>query len=152
MQEPKARTIPPEPKDIDSLEELYLHGAHLEQYKHHTYVPEDYYLEALRRDPKDLRCNLAMGRSMLEKGDFAAARTYLDRAIARLKMRNDNPMGPGGHPTKRRGWSGCAVIWMWAYQLFADASWAVRAGAAPACMKWPASTVCAGIVRWRWSI
>mgnify|MGYP000488316778 CR=1 FL=1 len=33
-------------------------------------------------------------RSEAEKGDFAAARTYLDRAIARLKMRNDNPMDP----------------------------------------------------------
>ena len=121
-QEPKARTIPPEPKDIDSLEELYLHGAHLEQYKHHTYVPENYYLEALRRDPKDLRCNLAMGRSMLEKGDFAAARTYLDRAIARLKMRNDNPMDPEAIYQKARLERLCGHLDV-AYQLFADASW-----------------------------
>ena len=119
---PEARTIPPEPKDVESLEELYLHGAHLEQYKHHTYVPEDYYLEALRRDPDDLRCNHAMGRSMLEKGDFDAARTYLNRAIKRLKMRNDNPADPEPiyHLARLERLTGNLDA---AYRLFADASW-----------------------------
>lgn len=121
-QKPQAREIPPEPQDIDSLEELYLHGAHLEQYKHHTYVPEEYYMEALRRDPKDLRCNLAMGRSMLEKGDFNAARTYLTQAIARLKMRNDNPMEPEPIYQKARLERMCGQLDA-AYKLYADASW-----------------------------
>ena len=119
---PAPRAIPPEPAQVESLEELYLHGAHLEQYKHHTYVPEDYYLEALRRDPKDLRCNLAMGRSMIEKGDFAAARTYLDRAIARLKLRNDNPADPEALYQKARLERLCGNADA-AYRLFADASW-----------------------------
>ena len=88
---PNARSIPPRPKDVESVEELYLHGAHLEQYKHHTYDPVDYYLEALRRDPKDYRCNLAMGKQSIEKGDFAAAESYLQKAIDRIRMRNDNP-------------------------------------------------------------
>ena len=119
---PEARTIPPEPAQVESLEELYLHGAHLEQYKHHTYVPEDYYMEALRRDPKDLRCNLAMGRSMIEKGDFDAARTYLDRAIARLKLRNDNPADPEAIYQKARLERLCGNLDA-AYALYADASW-----------------------------
>lgn len=119
---PEARTIPPKPAQIESLEELYLHGSHLEQYKHHTYVPEDYYMEALRRDPKDLRCNLAMGRSMLEKGDFSAARMYLDRAILRLKMRNDNPADPEAIYQKARLERLCGNVDA-AYQLYADASW-----------------------------
>ncbi|MDD3336707.1 MAG: DUF5107 domain-containing protein [Eubacteriales bacterium] len=88
---PAPRQIPPEPAQISSVEELYLHGAHLEQYKHHTYVPQDYYLEALRRDGTDLRCNLAMGRIMMEQADYASARKYLEAAVAKLKMRNDNP-------------------------------------------------------------
>ena len=88
---PKARSIPPEPKDVPSVEELYLHGAHLEQYKHHTYDPIEYYMEALRRDPKDYRCNLSMGKQNMEKGDFTAAEEYLQRAIDRIRMRNDNP-------------------------------------------------------------
>lgn len=119
---PKARPIPPESAQVDSIEELYLHGAHLEQYKHHTYVPEDYYQEALRRDPKDLRCNLAMGRSMLEKGDFDAARAYLDRAIDRLKMRNDNPADPEALYQKARLERLCGNPDA-AYRLYADASW-----------------------------
>ena len=91
---PRPRTIPPRPADIPSLEELYLHGAHLEQYKHHTYAPEDYYREALKRDENDLRCNLGLGRLLLEKADFAAARINLERAVERLRMRNDNPADP----------------------------------------------------------
>lgn len=57
-----------------TVEELYLHGAHLEQYKHHTYVPRRIITAELwRRDATDLRCNLAMGRSMIEKGDYVSA-------------------------------------------------------------------------------
>ena len=119
---PEARSIPPRPRDVASLEELYLHGAHLEQYKHHTYVPEDYYMEALRRDPNDLRCNHAMGRSMMEKGDWEASRSYLDKAIARLKWRNDNPSDPEPIYQKARLEMLCGRFDA-AYQLFADASW-----------------------------
>ena len=74
------------------MEELYLHGMHLEQYKHHTFDPEDYYREGLRRDSADLRCNHAMGRMHIEKGDFEAAQTYLERAVKRARMRNGNPV------------------------------------------------------------
>ena len=88
---PLARSIPPRPKDVESIEELYLHGAHLVQYKHHTYDPEDYFREALRRDPKDYRCNLEMGRLLTEKGDYAQAEKLLRDAVDRIRMRNDNP-------------------------------------------------------------
>lgn len=121
-QKPAARAIPPRPKDVASVEELYLHGAHLEQYKHHTYAPEDYWLEALRRDGLDLRCNHAMGRSAMERGDFASARQYLDKAIARLKWRNDNPADPEPIYQKAR----LELLegnFDAAYGLFADASW-----------------------------
>jgi tetratricopeptide (TPR) repeat protein len=79
------------PAEIESIEELYLNGLHLEQYKHHTFVPEDYHLEALRRDPGDSRCNAAMGRIRLKQGCFAEAAAYLEQAIARLTVRNGHP-------------------------------------------------------------
>ena len=88
---PKAREIPPRPKDVTSIEELYLHGAHLVQYKHHTYEAEDYFREALRRDPNDYRCNLEMGRLLTERADFEAAEAHLQKAVDRIKTRNDNP-------------------------------------------------------------
>ena len=47
------------PEEIQSLEELYLAGQHLEQYRHATFQPADYYLEGLRRDPTDIRLNNA---------------------------------------------------------------------------------------------
>lgn len=90
-QPPKAREIPPRPKDVERLEDLYLHGAHLMQYKHHTYKPEDYFLEALRRDPEDMRCNHMMGLILTERGEYDAAAAHLEKAVERLKMRNDNP-------------------------------------------------------------
>lgn len=88
---PKIRPVAPRPKDIETVEELYLHGAHLLQYKHGTFDPEDYFTEALRRLPDDYRCNLEMGKLSLEKGDFTAANRYLLRAYARITMRNYNP-------------------------------------------------------------
>ncbi|MFW5985667.1 MAG: hypothetical protein ACOCQ1_05215 [Halanaerobiaceae bacterium] len=34
-----------EPEEIKTVEELYLIGLHLEQYRHATYEPGDYYRE-----------------------------------------------------------------------------------------------------------
>jgi tetratricopeptide (TPR) repeat protein len=85
-----AKPAPP-PSEVPSNDELYLHGLHLEQYRHATYAPEPYYEEALRRDPGDARCNNALGLLLLRRGKFADAEPYFRRAIARLTMRNPNP-------------------------------------------------------------
>jgi tetratricopeptide (TPR) repeat protein len=80
-----------EPKDIASIEQLYLTGLHLEQYRHATYNPADYYLEALSREPGNVRNNNAMGLLLLRKGQFAKAEPYFRAAIATLTERNPNP-------------------------------------------------------------
>lgn len=79
------------PADIETNEELYLNGLHLEQYRHATYQPEPYYEEALKRDPFDYRCNNAMGLLLLRRGKFAEAEASFRRAIERLTQRNPNP-------------------------------------------------------------
>ena len=79
------------PKEIATVEELYLNGAHLVQYKHFSYRPEDYFLEGLARDAGDARCNAEMGKLALAAGKFAEAIAYFDRAIERLTLRNPNP-------------------------------------------------------------
>lgn len=79
------------PAAIDSNEELYLNGLHLEQYRHASYAPEPYYEEALRRDLLDSRCNTALGRLMLRRGKFAEAELYFRTAIRSLTRRNPNP-------------------------------------------------------------
>ncbi len=80
-----------DPKDIVSQEQLFLTGLHIEQYRHATYNPMDYYLEALRREPGDIRCNNAMGLLLLRKGQFIKAEAYLNKAIETLTERNPNP-------------------------------------------------------------
>lgn len=79
------------PEEIASSEELYLNGLHLEQYRHATYPPEPYYLEALHRDPLDARCNNAMGLLLYRRGKFSEAEDYFRAAIRRLTLRNPNP-------------------------------------------------------------
>ena len=79
------------PAQLRTAEELYLNGLHLEQYKHFSYAPEDYYEEGLRRDPGDSRCNAAMGRLCLKRGEFSRAIEYFGRALERLECRNCNP-------------------------------------------------------------
>lgn len=79
------------PADIATIEELYLNGLHLEQYRHATFSALDYYNEGLRRDPLDVRCNNAVGRWYLRIGKSKEARPYFNKAIERLTSRNPNP-------------------------------------------------------------
>ena len=79
------------PEAIKTTEELYMTGLHLEQYRHATYAPADYYEEALRRDPLDIRSNNALGLLLFRKGQFAKAEGYLRKSICRLTERNPNP-------------------------------------------------------------
>jgi tetratricopeptide (TPR) repeat protein len=79
------------PKEIKSVEQLYLTGLHLEQYRHATYNPADYYLEALRREPGDVRSNNAMGLLLMRKGEFIKAEPRFRKAIETLTQYNPNP-------------------------------------------------------------
>jgi tetratricopeptide (TPR) repeat protein len=87
----EAATAPKAPRDIASTDELYQTGRHLEQYRHATRSPEPYWREALRRDAGDARCNLALGRWHLRRGEFPAAERHLRASLARLTHRNPNP-------------------------------------------------------------
>jgi tetratricopeptide (TPR) repeat protein len=89
--EPHVATEPPLPEEIESSDELYLTGLHLEQYRHATRSPETYWQEALRRDAGDARSNNAMGLWRLRRGEFAEAERHFRAAIARLTRRNPNP-------------------------------------------------------------
>lgn len=73
-----------DPKEIASIEQLFLTGLHLEQYRHATYNPMDYYEEALSREPGDVRCNNAMGLLWMRKGEFAKAEAHFRTAIKTL--------------------------------------------------------------------
>ena len=79
------------PSQVKTNEQLYLTGLHLEQYRHATWSPVDYYEEALRRDPDDIRCLNALGLWYIRKGRFQQAEAYLCKAVKLLQKRNPNP-------------------------------------------------------------
>ncbi len=88
---PPALTPAPKPKEVDTVENLYLHALHLWQYRHPYLSPVDYLREALGREPSDIRCNTLMGKILLDQGDFSAAEACFEKACAHSTMRNPNP-------------------------------------------------------------
>ena len=79
------------PKEISSAEELFLTAMHLEQSRHPTKRPEEYYLEGLRRDPDDMRLNNGYGKLLYRKGLFEEAEKHLRAAVRRATKLNNNP-------------------------------------------------------------
>lgn len=102
-EEPAEKSIPPaaiaaeKPEKIRSVEELYLNGLHLEQYRHATFNPMDYYEEGLRREPGDIRCNLAVGQLLLRKGQLLKAEGHFRTAVKSITLRNGNPYSGEAH-------------------------------------------------------
>ena len=80
-----------QPEEIDTNEQLYLNGLHLEQYRHASFSPLQYYEEALRRDPDDVRNNNALGLWLLRRGKYSEAEEHFKRAVKRITSRNPNP-------------------------------------------------------------
>ncbi|MEI6049710.1 MAG: DUF5107 domain-containing protein [Bacteroidota bacterium] len=72
------------PKDIATVEELYLTGSRILQFYNPTLNAMDYFEEALKRDPKDIRTNIAVGNIHLKNGEYEVARSYFGKAINRL--------------------------------------------------------------------
>jgi tetratricopeptide (TPR) repeat protein len=88
---PAPATEPPSPEEIASADELYVTGLHLAQYRHATRSPEPYWREALRRDPGDARCSIALAARLHCTGNNDEAERLLRGAIARATLRNPNP-------------------------------------------------------------
>lgn len=79
------------PHEVENTEQLFLTGQHLEQYRHATYRPMPYYLEAIKRDPKDIRNNNAIGAWYFKKGLFEESVPFFKQAIETITSRNPNP-------------------------------------------------------------
>lgn len=90
-QPPVVAREPAAPGQIASVEELYLTGVHLNQYRHATRQPENYWQEALRRDPSDSRSNNALGLWRLRRGELEPAAKHFESAISRITVLNPNP-------------------------------------------------------------
>lgn len=91
LETPDPATAPTTPEEMADCEDLFLTGQHLEQYRHATYLPEDYYLEALKRNPNDIRNNNAYGLLMHRRGRFDIAQKHFEVAVKASTKRNPNP-------------------------------------------------------------
>ena len=81
---PKPAQDPPAPEKMKTVEELYLAGLRIEQFHAPGRPAEDYWEEALRRDPGDARVNMALGTDYIKRARFVEAEALLRRALERL--------------------------------------------------------------------
>lgn len=81
LPEPVHRPSPP--KDIPTVEELYLTGLRIEQLYSPSFEAAPYYEEALRRDPGDYRANTALGVLHARAWRWADAEEPLRAAVSR---------------------------------------------------------------------
>ncbi len=88
---PAVVKAPPRPREIENTEELYLTGLRIEQINNPSVNPDDYYREALKRDPGDTRCNTILGLHANKRGLYEEAEKHLRRAIERLSAAYTRP-------------------------------------------------------------
>jgi tetratricopeptide (TPR) repeat protein len=88
---PEPVKSPPPPKEVKTIEELYLAGQRIEQFHSPGQDPEPYWEEALQRDPGDARVNTALGIRRFKEARFAEAEGHFCRAIARLTTNYTSP-------------------------------------------------------------
>jgi len=74
------------PKEIESVEDLYLTGRFVEQFSRPGVNPDDYYLEALKKSPDDYRVNIALGIRRVGEWRYAEAEEYLMKAYNKLQV------------------------------------------------------------------
>ena len=89
MPEPVKAPRPPE--EIKTNEELYLTGLRIEQFHNPALDPDPYWLEALRRDPGDVRVNTALGINYLKRARFEEAESLFRKALERLTAKYTSP-------------------------------------------------------------
>jgi tetratricopeptide (TPR) repeat protein len=82
---------PPVPADVATVDELFFIGQYLEQYRHATRSPEPYWEEALRREPGDVRANVALAVRRYSAADYHASAAHLRTALARQSAWVPNP-------------------------------------------------------------
>ena len=88
---PKPLEPLPSPKDIKTVEELYLAGLRLNQFYNASVDPMPYYNEALKRDPGDYRVNTQLGILSIKNLNWAEAEKYLRTAVERIKSNYTRP-------------------------------------------------------------
>lgn len=77
---PESRSGIPTPDELKTPTDIMIAGQHLDQYRSPLFKPDEYYLEALRREPDFLPAHKALGEYYTRVGRFEDALFYLDKA------------------------------------------------------------------------
>ncbi|MBN1795837.1 MAG: DUF5107 domain-containing protein [Sedimentisphaerales bacterium] len=88
---PEVVKRPPEPNEIKTIEQLYLTGLRIKQFHNTRLNADDYFNEAVRRDPKDSRCNIQLGIKAAQKGLYTEAEKRFNTAIERISKDYTRP-------------------------------------------------------------
>ena len=88
---PKPQERVKDPEELSSVEDLYLTGRFVEQFNRPGIDPDDYYLAALEKSPRDYRTNIAMGSRRLNQMKYDEALKYLQAAADKLNVKYFQP-------------------------------------------------------------
>ena len=88
LKKPPVKDPMPLAAEVQSADELYMAGLHVEQYRDPAVMPDAYWLEGLKRDPQHAGCLLAMAGYCYRMARFSEAEQYARRAVARLTKFN----------------------------------------------------------------
>lgn len=88
---PEPASAIPRPEEIKSTEDMYLSALHLEQYRHATFEPAEYYEAGLQKDKSDIRLNNAYGILLMKRGKERDALSHFQEAVNKATWKNPNP-------------------------------------------------------------
>lgn len=92
---PENREGIPTPDELKTPTDILIAGEHLDQYRSPLFKPDEYYLEAIRREPDFLPAHKALGEYYARIGRFEDALVYLKRAYELECRFNQNPEDGG---------------------------------------------------------
>ena len=81
---PETVKPPRKPEEIEQIEEVVLTGQRIMQFHNPGFNPEDYFKEALTRDPEHSLANLHLGNLSAKAGKFGEAARHYRRTIRRI--------------------------------------------------------------------
>lgn len=88
---PDIQERPELPREIESVEDLYLTGRFVEQFSKPGFNPDDYYLKALEISPDDYRVNIALGIRRVHQWKYEEAEFYFQKAADKLMVKYFQP-------------------------------------------------------------
>lgn len=99
---PDVITDMPSAAGMNSADELYLAGVHVDQYRDPAVLPDSYWKEALNRNINHIPSLIAMAKYELNRYSLDSAKRYAERAIEALTLFNERTQSGEAYYTMGR--------------------------------------------------